>query len=429
MFQAHSTTLDLLLEPGDYRPWGVLRFDNQPGHEDDRPRTMRYYNPQDHAVHPVKRRNAARVDSLQFAKEGTRNWFVQGLTIRNPSANPGVNEHASNLTVDFCLIEDFGEYGFRMRNTDNCTVQRCVIRDSRQFEVGESTGVQVRGNRADHILGIQILDNEIYNVGDGIQITANDPDPWIPIEVLIEGNDVYLERSRYICDTNTSLDENAIDIKAGSDTPASTVIRNNRMWGMRRNAEPASAFGELLVLQQYSRKVVIEGNIMGDAPRGMKDEGWPDEAGIPADSARDILIRDNEFYAIRDYAAADEGAVTKPITGGFEFLDNHVARSSFLADVGPLAYGQPDPKYLGNVLADVDGVQRQPDPAPPSPGPAALPFDPALNPSVPPIFGYETYERRRWTGREFALGAIPRPIPWWYRLRHPRDTVLGSSGP
>jgi hypothetical protein len=42
MFQCHRDALDLLLTLGDYRSWGVLSFDDQPGYSEDRPRTLRY---------------------------------------------------------------------------------------------------------------------------------------------------------------------------------------------------------------------------------------------------------------------------------------------------------------------------------------------------------------------------------------------------
>ena len=258
------------------------------------------------------------------------------------------------------------------------------------------------------VVGIRILDNEIYNVGDGIQITPNDDHPLSPIEVLIEGNDMYLEPSRYDGDTNTTLDENAIDVKAGSDRPESTLIRHNRMWGMRRSARtPPESQGELLVLQGYCRNAVIEGNILGDAPRGMKDEVWPDGGpGIDVRKTRDIVIRNNEFYAIRDYAAADRGAITKPMTSCLRFLGNHFARSSFLVDVGPSQYGSPPPEFTGNVRVYVGEIQRKAEPG--EPAGAQLPFDEALNPPVTARFGTENYERKRWTGPEFAQGAVPR---------------------
>jgi hypothetical protein len=68
--------------------------------------------------------------------------------------------------------------------------------------------------------------------------------------VLIEGNDIYLEPSRYIGDSNLSWDENAIDIKVGSDRPESTIVRTNRMWGFRRQ-KGSGAQGELLVVQKF----------------------------------------------------------------------------------------------------------------------------------------------------------------------------------
>ena len=409
MFEAHSKTLHFLLEPGDYRSWGVLRFeDNHPGPGDDRPRTMRYHNPKDQALHPVKRLRGARLDSLQFAKEATKNWFVQGLTISVPSANPGINEGSSNITVDYCLIEDVGRYGFRIRNTKNCTIQRCVIRESTQIG-SDSTGIQVGSSPgAEPITGIRILDNEIYNMGDGIQVTDNATDPWLANEVLIEGNDIYLEPSRYT-DDNTTSAENAIDIKAGSDRPMSTVIRGNRMWGIRRNADPPTAQGELLVLQNFCRKVVVEDNIMGDAPRGMKDENWPTDKVSDVNKEREIVFRNNQFYEIRDYAAADRGAITKPIAAGIEFFHNWFARSDWLADVGPPAYRDPRPVYRFNILVEVGGIQRPEDESDPLPyTPAKLPFDRKLNFLRSAPNGFETYERRRWTGPEHAYGAIPR---------------------
>jgi hypothetical protein len=412
LFENNGATLDFLLAPGDYRSWGPLEFDDQPGNTYGRPRTVRYYNPGvDDTLHPAKRYppthlNAAQVDSLTFQRPATRNWLVQGLTANMHTLESGINQGAGNIagniTIDSCLIENFRMYGFRIRNTKDCTVQRCVIRESIQVEGFDSSGVQVGSTVAEPVTGIKILDNEIYNVGDGIQVTDYKLDPWLSFEVLIEGNDIYLERSRYIPGTNTTWDENAIDIKAGSDRPASTVIRSNRMWGIRRNAAvPPTALGELLDVHKYCRNVVVESNIMGDAPRGMKDLNWRTGVGIDVNKPRHIIFRNNQFYDIRAYADGDVGAITHPITAGITFVGNHFARSDFLADKTPPAYRVPGPKFSDNLRVEVGALQPF-DSDPP------LPYEEAFNSVATAPNGYETYERKRWTGREFAMGAIPR---------------------
>lgn len=408
MFSENGDRLHYLLTPDDYRHWGTLRLENMPGNTPGRPKTIRYYNPGlDDDVHPVMRTSEALVASFQFEGE-TDSWLVQGLTVRRPTDNPGISRGASNITIDRCLIEQASRQHLRIRDAAHCTVQRCVIRESTPPNEGtaESSGIQISAIKTGTV-NIRLLDNEIYNVGDGIQITDG-PDPADPIEVLIEGNDIYLTQSRHILDpdtgldTNTTLDENAIDLKGGSDTAQSTVIRGNRMWGYRRNAVP-TALGELLVIQRYSRNVLVTNNIFGDAPRGMKDVNWPTGEGIAVDTPRGITFSGNQFHDIRDYAPTlDAGAVTRPVTAGISFTDNHVARSDCLVDVAPPGgFRGAGPTYTRNVLIEVGHVQR--------PGSTStVAIHPADNNTVATApNGYHTYERRRWTGPELHPGALP----------------------
>ena len=133
---------------------------------------------------------------------------------------------------------------------------------------------------------------------------------------------------------------------------------------------------------------------------------WRTAAGLAGqpdvNRPRNITFRNNQFYAIRDYAAADAGAITKPITAGISFIDNYFARSAFLADKGPPSppgYRGP-PVYTGNTLIDVGDIQRLPTAT-------ALPYNTALNTVASAPHGYDSYERKRWTGPERARGAIP----------------------
>jgi hypothetical protein len=83
-----------------------------------------------------------------------------------------------------------------------------------------------------------------------------------------------------------------------------------------------------------------------------------------------------------------------------EITSNYFARSDYLADQTPPAYRGP-PRYEDNTLAEVSAVQRPESQEPP------LPYEEGLNHTVTAPQGYDTYERKRWTGTEFALGAIP----------------------
>ena len=400
MFSAHPTVLDFLIAAGDYRGHGPLEPPGSAGSA-TRPRTVRFHaaGPLE-SDHPVRRSTAARVDSIRFTGSTTKNWFVQGLTISDPGTDCAIQGGASRVTVDGCLIERAGRYGVRIRDAQGCTIQRCVIRDSILFftasgTVADAVGVQVKPRDA-HVLDIKLLDNEIYNVGDGIQLTAA-PDPELAVEALIEGNDIYLEPSRYLDPGDTTWDENAIDLKVGSDTVESTVLRRNRLWGYRRNAK-RTAQGELLVIQKTSRNVLVEENTFGDAPRGMKDENWK---AAPFERRREVVFRNNQFHDIRDHAG-DHGAVTRPITAGLTFDGNHFARSDYLADQTPPAY-RGAPLFTDNVLVEVGAVQRPESQKPP------LQLDASHNPSVTAPRGFDTYERKRWTGPELATGAIPLP--------------------
>jgi hypothetical protein len=421
MFAAHPGVLHFLLSPGNYEDWGWLEIPDSVAPAGGL-RTIRYHNPGvDDRQHPVKRACHARVASLRFQGDHTTNWAVRGLTVFRPAADCFIEGGASNVTIDFCLVDCPRVRGCRIRNVSHCTIQRCVIRESIQAsKKGDTVGVQVRQRDADEMVGIKILDNEIYNVGDGIQLTAHDVEPLRPVEVLMEGNDIYLEPSRYLGGQMTR-DENAIDLKVGSDRLESTIVRKNRLWGFRLR-EGSGAQGELITVQQFCRNLIVEDNIMGDAPRGMKDESWPDaddepDPGAPEvpdidpEEPRHVVFRRNQFYEICDRARDDEGllidmgAITRPITTGLVFEENWFARSDYLADWTPAAY-ERDIVYRNNTRVEVPHIPR-PGSDPNHPVPYHEP--PNRRASAP--FGYDTYERKRWTGPEHVTGAIPAALP------------------
>jgi hypothetical protein len=408
MFDKEGSRLDYLLAPGDYRGWGPLELVGRAGNTARRPATIRFHDPDaDHAVHPVHRPTQARVDALNFKGAGTRNWLVQGLTFSEPpeAGTPTIRmwDGVRRITVDACLIERARLRGVWIKHARHCTIQRCVIRETlngaAEIGRGDQQGIYV-GNVDAEIRGIRILDNEIYDNGDGIQVKHYKHDPDRTVEVRIEGNDIYLTPALYLDGGATTWAENAIDLKAGSSRPRSTRIDNNRLWGFRRNAVP-TARGELLVIQWSSRNVVVTRNIFSDAPRAMKDEVWKTAFEPDENRRRDIVFTGNQFHGIRDFDAEDLGFILKPITAGLSFTENHFARSDFLADKTPTNY-RVAPTFMSNTLIDIGEIQRPRDP-----GGSRFPYKPGLNVSGAAPHGYELYQRQRWTGPTWQRGARP----------------------
>ncbi len=278
MFAANATKAQYLFGPGDYTSWGPMLLTSKAGGSVGAPKVVRYYNPGvDDDKHPVDRSNEALIDGIQPSGTATTYWAFQGLTWRHPSVVTMVYGGAHDIVFDRCLAELCVIYSLRIRETTACTVQNCVLRNMGNTTgtpptgVGDSTGIQV-GSIDASVTGVRILDNQIYNCGDCIQSTDG-PSMWKPVEMFIEGNDLYHDSTYYIGTTNTEWLENGIDMKAGSDNPRGIEICNNRIWGMRHNAGP-TAIGEAIVVQRFCRNVYIHDNFIMDAPVGVRDNDW-----------------------------------------------------------------------------------------------------------------------------------------------------------
>jgi len=289
MFEANKSKTQYLLTPGDYISWGKCVRNNVAGGTVSKPKLIAYYHPDDDDQHPVDRvgGNEALCADFRFTGKTTTNWMVHGITTRGETSNWLMDGGCSGITFDYCLIEDKkrseNAYMMRIRHATNCTVQRCVIRNfilpdptPDKPTPGDSTGIAI-GNSPQDVTGIRILDCEVYNVGDCIQLTDG-PTPWKPVEVVIEGCDLYMTTDYHIfngtTDTQTTWLENGIDIKAGSHNQGKLRVHDNRIWGFRHNAKP-SALGEGIVIQRLARNIKISNNIIGDCPIGMKDGNWP----------------------------------------------------------------------------------------------------------------------------------------------------------
>ena len=306
-----------------------------------------------------------------------------------------------------------GQYGFRIQGSD-CTIQRCVIRESfatnKVQEIVDSVGIQVKEVLDTAILGIKILDNEIYNCGDDIGLTSLKKPGGGPVEVVIEGNDLYLEESRYIGRRPRHQYDVGRERHRHQGGLAQTRVDHHSEQphvGLPAQGRPRIARRDLRreqVLSERRRRRQHHGRrALGHEGRELASRQASRLESL--DTPRDIVFRNNQFYEIRDRAALDEGAITKPITSDIKFIRNYFARSDFLADAGPIdppGYRGIGPCYEGNILVEIDQIQR------PGTGTDTLPDILGGNTVATAPDGFESYQRKRWTGPEFAKGAIPR---------------------
>lgn len=395
---ANPTILDFLLQAGDYTAWGLCTLDGALYADGvaGRRRTIRYYGA-DSATHPCRRSNEARVDAIKF-QNGADFWHIHGLTQRAPTADSTLTISSDNV-LDFMLVEDSPRtYGFRnFGGSNRNTFQRNVIRNSTQ--VGQDTlGVQTFPSNGQAITGVKILDNEIYNYGDGVGCSQNVANEFVAVDVLCEGNDMYITEDKYLPD-GLSDAENAIDLKTGSDT-VQTVIRRNRCWGFRSNG--TSATGDAWVAHRAARNVLFEENIVGDCVRAFHESAWITFPTGPADpqTPRNIIIRNNSFYEIHEYSDEDSagpGACVRPISNTL-VEGNTFARSDYVLYIhqAMIAGG---PSFRDNTQIATPNVAH--------PDTFANPYDDTLNRIAWTPARYESYERKRWTGPETAIAANP----------------------
>jgi hypothetical protein len=261
-----ATTLPLLNDPalrvfcvqaGDYRSFGQQNL-NASGSESS-PRYLRF-DVADGAQTAIQRGTRARFESLRIRGSW---WVVQGITVQpqNPETTWFVSiQGADRVVLDGNLIEGVdhanaaGQMGVQIRGysgdpaTHN-TVQRNVIRNGNEnampndyFGVLVTTAYYWGEDNDDNA----IVDNEIYDWGDGIAVggyTSGCAGQGEAHGTIIDGNDVYLTDDKRIdCDTGEpSFDgacacaENGIDVKPdpGPDPADWTRITGNRVWGFR----------------------------------------------------------------------------------------------------------------------------------------------------------------------------------------------------
>ena len=292
------------VEPGDYRAAGKLRI-MASGTQQER-RFLRF-DPHDGKRNAVQRSERALFESLQIWGSW---WVIQGLTIQ---PRDGMTDwfvaifRGDHNILDGNLIDGIEHVpqapmqdavvvaGSNGDPATFNTLQANVVRNGNQGRrPGDYAGIAVVwGNSPGEDNDFnKVLDNEVYDWGDGIQVSGYMEDcsePGVQHGTVIDGNDVYITGAKRIdCSTGTldpagecACAENAIDVKskAGAAVDLWTRITGNRTWGFRPTSATADcggsgANGQAIAAGSHCPEhVLVARNIILDSTTGIAVAG------------------------------------------------------------------------------------------------------------------------------------------------------------
>lgn len=374
-------------EPGDYRSAGlVIVFAS--GSEGAR-RYLRFHAAD---VRPaLHRAERAIFESLRFRGSW---WVVQGITVQPRTAERSTwflgIEAGDHNVVEYNLVDgidypNIGMHsgihvaGFQGDPATHNVIRWNVVRRGNQRRLGvDYNGVVINLGKAageDNDFN-QILDNEIYDWGDGVALHAGDENCQPPGQAhgtLIDGNDIYITPDkRANCDGTPnpqgecSCSENAVELKQdpGPDPALWTRVTNNRVWGFRPTASPScggsgSNGAAIQAGTECVAHVLVAGNVVTDASMGVKpaNTGWVITGNLIHDVGRGIFPVPNtrgllvEFNTIvrSDHAYDDNASDTKTscnaviddlglYRGGNYTGSNHEASYNYLYAASPLNF-------------------------------------------------------------------------------------------
>lgn len=207
----------------------------------------------------------------------------------------------SHIVLDTILTEgNIAENQILIRDSSNIWVQNSVMRRTARIPHHDRLCINVSRTARN----INVVNNEIYDCGDGFQLHRNraaaDVDQWSLSRTNIIANHFYQTEYSYVKCPNKvkemcSSGENAIDIKLTSDDGESTRIAHNTFNGFREtNTKYGSTGSDGAAIVVHGNKVknlLIEKNRFFDSASGIIFSGV--KPGLHC-----ALVKDNLFYDI-----------------------------------------------------------------------------------------------------------------------------------
>ena len=197
------------------------------------------------------------------------------------------------------------------------------------------------------IKNTKILNNEIYNCGDGIMtmVWRNSGEKYQIANgegTIIDSNDIYIDSNvytngngKYTTSGSYAFAENAIDLKFGSLNPSNPmIITNNHMWGYRKSDSTNSYTddpGYAMVIHYGVGNTIINDNVIFDSVRGIgagdsQDSDWAMhdsevQRNVIKDTINPIWISSSNNVLVKDNIIIDsEDAFLKFSGNGSDML-------------------------------------------------------------------------------------------------------------
>jgi hypothetical protein len=325
------------IEPGDYRAAGTLVLEAS-GTQSSR-RFLRFNAPAG-PEEAIGQRQPAIFESIWIRGSW---WVVQGITVapRAPRTYWLISIQGGDHNVVHGNLIDASEQwnetsqegvnlsSLRVDPATYNSVQANVIRGGNRSRlwmdyagVLVSSSIFTGGNNDFN----KILDNEIYDWGDGIQIadTSSCDSAARPHGTVIDGNDIYITAAKRVdCtdgspnpDGDCSCSENGVDIKPdpGPDPRLWTRVMNNRLWGFRPTLEPVSCGGSgsrgqaITAGNNCAGHVLVTGNVILDSTTGVSafGPGWVIAGNLVHDIRRPLSGRGGAGAAILPLVGASD---------------------------------------------------------------------------------------------------------------------------
>ncbi len=321
------------IAPGDYRSagnGGAIIINNKHGSASS-PKVIQLDSSLgiNDVIFDLPQSQLALLPPIEF--ENSSHWLVDRMAffdVGDPehTGHVAVKMHAStNIILNRLRMEsNYGSVNF-YHGSHNSVLQNSLVGHSANL-FPDNTCVSLMGglkfagsesiynsppNGASEIFNVGLYNNELVNCNDAIHFLwdpregsresyiYNNPTYWPDYQgAQILGNDIYIDnRVRTDCYGNSSSSglcakaENAIDIKAGSKSPANPVlIKDNRMWGFRKaDGYNLSDHGAAVSLHFIPAKnIEITENII-----------WDSGAGIAMTrGVSDITVHNNIMHSI-----------------------------------------------------------------------------------------------------------------------------------